>query len=70
MNILLQLIFIAAITLTIWNGIEGARLNQRYERSIQRHELSTKQYEQSVKGYNEYLEQSKQEIQKLIDKKG
>ncbi|OMD00031.1 hypothetical protein MKX34_26815 [Paenibacillus sp. FSL R5-0636] len=65
-NILLQLIFIAAITLTIWNGIEGVRLNERYERSIQRHEQSTKQYEQSVKEYNDYLQSTKARIEERI----
>ncbi|MEK3770130.1 hypothetical protein MKY14_16380 [Paenibacillus sp. FSL R5-0887] len=65
-NILLQLIFIAAITLTLWNGAEGAKLNQRYERSIQRHEQSSKQYEQSVKEYNDYLQSTKARIEERI----
>lgn len=77
MNIILQLIFIAAITLTIWNGVEGAKLNQRYERSVKQNELitekykeSARQYEQSTAEYIEYLERSKQVIQDLIDKEG
>ncbi|WP_339814559.1 hypothetical protein [Paenibacillus sp. FSL R5-0928] len=70
MNILLQLIFIAAITLTIWNGVEGVRLNQRYERSIERHERTAKQYEQGTSDYLQYLERTKQQIQERIDKKG
>ncbi|MEK3658157.1 hypothetical protein NSQ29_01180 [Paenibacillus sp. FSL F4-0236] len=57
-NILLQLVFIAAITLTIWNGAEGAKFNQRYERSIQRHEQSTKEY-------TEYLKNMKNQLQEL-----
>lgn len=73
-NILLQLIFIAAITLTIWNGVEGAKLNQRYERSVKEHELTTqkykdsaKQYEQSTADYIQYLKHSKEQIQKHIE---
>ncbi|OMD32637.1 hypothetical protein BSO21_16255 [Paenibacillus odorifer] len=62
-NILLQLIFIAAIILTLWNGMEGANLNQRYESSVKQHELTTADY---IK----YLERSKQQIQELIDEKG
>ncbi|MEK4993293.1 hypothetical protein [Paenibacillus sp. FSL H7-0918] len=58
-SILLQLIFIAAITLTLWNGAEGAKLNQRYERSIQRHEQSTKEY-------TEYLKNMKNQLQERI----
>lgn len=64
-NILLQLVFIAAITLTIWNGAEGAKFNQRYERSIQRHERSIQRHEQSTKEYTEYLKNMKNQLQEL-----
>ncbi|MBY3623719.1 hypothetical protein HGO21_29845 [Acinetobacter sp. CUI P1] len=56
-NIILQLIFIAAITLTLWNGIEGIRLNERYERSIQRHEQSTKEYTENLKNIKNQLQE-------------
>jgi DNA gyrase/topoisomerase IV subunit B len=69
-NILLQLVFIAAITLALWNGVEGVRLNQRYERSIEGHERTAKQYEQGISDYLQYLERTKQQIQERIDKKG
>ncbi|OME02635.1 hypothetical protein BSK54_10270 [Paenibacillus odorifer] len=58
-NIILQLIFIAAITLTIWNGVEGVRLNERYERSIQRHEQSTKEYTEYLKNMKNQLQERK-----------
>lgn len=61
MNILLQLIFIAAITLTMWNGVEGVRLNQRYERAIKHHEQSTKEYAK-------YLKNMKNQLQEHMDK--
>ncbi|MEK5417359.1 hypothetical protein BSK49_18955 [Paenibacillus odorifer] len=63
-SILLQLIFIAAITLTIWNGIEGVRLNERYERSIQRHEQSTKEYTEYLKNMEDQLQKSLDEVMK------
>ncbi|OMD29131.1 hypothetical protein BJP48_18735 [Paenibacillus odorifer] len=58
-NVLFQLIFIAAITLTLWNGAEGAKLNQRFERSIQRHEQSNREY-------NDYLQSTKARIEERI----
>lgn len=57
----IRIIMIVAIVLTLWESAKMEKLNQRYEDAVNR-------YEQSTKEYTDYLKQSKQEIEQLIDK--